>query len=251
MSVQINLDTKEMIKCTMENEELNPSQALTVLWFNTISAQHVKLHALANWCINLDESTKEVNPFLHRNSIITVAYNYFGNTCFLQYMKLWKTQGLLSEHWDPQSLTDVFKHGVRENIINHSNITELAGYSDFVNFIVKVRVIFHREFSKYQHLFPNIHCEALFSGTVLHSLDHVLMEWNLDDPLWLDVDDPKYGKMAELGRIVRVGFVPEVHGYYFHRFFRGSGHPFYESVYKKAAKINKQFADSMETCICQ
>jgi len=32
-------------------------------------------------------------------------------------------------------------------------------------------------------------------------------------------------------------------------FYKGSGHPFYEAVYRKAAKINKKFADNMDTCI--
>ena len=86
-------------------------------------------------------------------------------------------------------------------------------------------------------------------GTVLHSLDHCLLEWNLDDPLWLDVDDPRFGKMAELGRIVRAGFVEDVPFLYFNRRFKGSDHPFYKSVYEKAAKIDKKFADNMDTCI--
>jgi len=75
------------------------------------------------------------------------------------------------------------------------------------------------------------------------------MEWNLVDPLWLDVDDPRFGKMAEIGRIVRVGFVPDVPLLYFHKRFKGSGHPFYEAVYEKAAKVDKQFADHIDTCI--
>jgi len=85
----------------------------------------------------------------------------------------------------------------------------------------------------------------------MHSLDHALMDWNLEDPLWLDVDDPKYGKMAEIGRIIKVGFVPEVGGYYFHRKWKGSGHPFYEAVYRKLVKIDRKFADAMDTCICR
>jgi len=91
--------------------------------------------------------------------------------------------------------------------------------------------------------------QAFFVGTVLHSLDHCLLEWNLDDPLWLDVDDPRFGKMAELGRIVRAGFVEDVPFLYFNRRFKGSDHPFYKSVYEKAAKIDKKFADNMDTCI--
>eukprot|EP00957_Ditylum_brightwellii_P187846 14302308-Ditylum_brightwellii.AAC.1 len=77
------------------------------------------------------------------------------------------------------------------------------------------------------------------------------MDWNLEDPLWLNVDDSKYGKMAKLQRIVKVRFVPEVGGYYFHNKWKGSGHPFYEAVYQKLVKIDKKFADAMDTCICQ
>ena len=28
-------------------------------------------------------------------------------------------------------------------------------------------------------------------GTVLHSLDHTLMGWHCEDPLWLDIDHPR------------------------------------------------------------
>eukprot|EP00985_Skeletonema_marinoi_P029663 scaffold28598_cov128-Skeletonema_marinoi.AAC.1 len=83
----------------------------------------------------------------------------------------------------------------------------------------------------------------MFVGTILHSLDHSLMDWNLKDPLWLDVDDPRFGKMAELGRVVKVGFVSDIPGLYFHKRYKGSGHPFYEAVYRKAAKINKNIHD--------
>ena len=86
----------------------------------------------------------------------------------------------------------------------------------------------------------------MFGGTVLHSLDHTLMDWKLKDPLWLDVDDPRFRVMAELGRVVKVGFVSDVPGLYlyFHKRFEGSGgHPFHEAVNRKAAKINKKLAD--------
>ena len=55
--------------------------------------------------------------------------------------------------------------------------------------------------------------------------------------------------MAQLGQIVRVGFVPDAPGLYFHKRFKGSGHPFYEAVYERAAKINEHLADKMDTCI--
>ena len=36
------------------------------------------------------------------------------------------------------------------------------------------------------------------------------MDWNLEDLLWLDVDDPNFGFMAQIGRIVKDGFVKDV-----------------------------------------
>lgn len=105
------------------------------------------------------------------------------------------------------------------------------------------------QFEKYRNEFPGVDGEALFIGTVLHSLDHTTMDWNLEDPLWLDVDDPEYGHMARIGRIVKVGFVADVPGLLFHKRFKGCKHPFYSSVYEKAAKIDVKYADHMDTCI--
>mmetsp|Transcript_3159 Transcript_3159/g.4682 ORF Transcript_3159/g.4682 Transcript_3159/m.4682 type:complete len:307 (-) Transcript_3159:797-1717(-) len=248
-AVDINLDTKRFVKGKLDDITLTASETLILLWFNTIAAQHVKLHALANWGLNSDTTVKEVNPFLHRNSVVTTLYNYFGYSTFHGFMEKWEKMGLLSVGWDPDAWVACVNHGIQENIWQHTNIEELVKYSEFVDFVVKVRAIFFSEFAKFKNYFPGVHGEAMFVGTVLHSLDHSLMDWNLEDPLWLDVDCPKFGKMAEIGRIVKVGFVKDVPFLYFHKRFKGSGHPFYDSVYEKAAKINKKFADNMDTCI--
>ena len=132
------------------------------------------------------------------------------------------------------------------------------------------------EFNIHKKCFPGVNGEALFVGTstmiiwnpksvpiilffvkififylgtILHSLDHTMMDNNLEDPLWLDSQDSKFTLMAQLGQIVKVGFVKDVPGIYFHKRFKGSGHPFYEAVYEKAAKINQELADKMDTCI--
>ena len=134
-------------------------------------------------------------------------------------------------------------------IVHHSNVDMLMKHSTLVNFIVKACGIFHSEFRKHHADFPGINGEAMFVGTVLHSLDHTCMAWNLEDPLWLDVSCPKFGLMAELGRVVRVGFVEDLPGLLFERRFRDCPHQFYRNVYRKAAKINCKLADSMDTCI--
>ena len=83
----------------------------------------------------------------------------------------------------------------------------------------------------------------------MHSLDHCAFSSILQDPLWLDVNCSEFGYMAELCRIVRASFSDDLQGLVFHKAFRDSGHPFYEAVYTKAAKIDKDLADKMDTCI--
>mmetsp|Transcript_14559 Transcript_14559/g.24469 ORF Transcript_14559/g.24469 Transcript_14559/m.24469 type:complete len:506 (-) Transcript_14559:1715-3232(-) len=250
-AVDIDLDTKRFVKAKLDDININAKETMILLWFNTIAAQHVKLHAMANWGVNVDEALADVNPFFRQSSVVTVLYNYFGYTSFNGFFETWAKEGLVSPGWmkPEKPLVQAFNHGIKANVWQHSQIVELVKYSEFVNFVVQVRAIFTAEFQKHKDLFPGTDGEAMFVGTVLHSLDHSLMDWNLKDPLWLDVDDPRFGKMAEVGRVVKVGFVSDVPGLYFHKRFKGSGHPFYEAVYKKAAKINKKLADNMDTCI--
>lgn len=76
-------------------------------------------------------------------------------------------------------------------------------HSRSVNFVVKLREILFHEFAIHEDLFPGVHGETMFSNTALHSLDHPLMDWNLEDALLLDVDDPRFGITAQISRIVR------------------------------------------------
>ena len=92
LAVDIDLDTRNVVKCKMDGDHLTPSEALILLWYNTISAQHVKLHSFGNWGVNIDEDVKELNPFLHTNSLVTAVYNYFGFSSFPRFMKEWKRQ---------------------------------------------------------------------------------------------------------------------------------------------------------------
>jgi hypothetical protein len=250
-AVDIDLDTRRFVKGKLDNEVLNAKETVTLLWYNTVAAQHVKLHSMANWGLNLDDTMNERNPFLRQNSVVTVMYNFFGYTSFNGFMKIWSKQGLVSDGWAKEHAPFVksVNHGVQDGVWQHRNIEELVKYSRFVKFVIKVRAIFMTEFQKHKRDFPGVDGEAMFVGTVLHSLDHTLMDWNLKDALYLDTSDNRFGKMAEVGQVVKVGFVSDVDGLYFHKRFKGSGHPFYEAVYKKAAKIDKELADHMDTCI--
>ena len=81
------------------------------------------------------------------------------------------------------------------------------------------------------------------------SIDHTLMAWNLLDPLWLDVDDPKFGVCAEVGRFVRVGFVDDLPFIAFSKRYKDAPHPFYQAVYREGVSLDKRLADNMDTCI--
>ena len=161
-AVDINLDTKRLVKAKLDNTDLTASQACILLWFNNIAAQHVKLHAMANWGVNGHMSLDDVNPFLRRNSVVTVIYNYFGYSTFSRFLKGWEEQGLLSEGWSRKEnpLIQCFNQGIKDGIGQHGNIVDLIPYSRFVKFIVKVRMIFMDEFAKHKNQFPGIDGEV-------------------------------------------------------------------------------------------
>ena len=210
---------------------------------------YMQIHSIANWGLNSEESVKKVNPFLYRSSIVTVMYNHFGFTGFAGYIPIWIKQGFLGEKWTEDAWIETVTQGVEDKIFAHPNIEELAPYSSLVNFIVKTRPIFLSDFAKYREQFPGVHGEAFYIGTVLHSLDHTCQDWACEDPLWLDVDDERFGLMAQMGRVVKVGFIKDLPGLYFHKRFKGANHPFYSGFYAKAARIDKKYADVMDTCI--
>ena len=122
-------------------------------------------------------------------------------------------------------------------------------YSKYVEFVIKTRAIFLRELVKHKNLFPNCDGEAMFVGTVLHSIDHLMLNRIVADPLWLSTDCPKFGLLGECNRIILSCFNDDLPFLYFNKNFRGSGHPFFEAVYRKAAKVNKDLADNLDTCI--
>jgi hypothetical protein len=212
-----------------------------------VGAQHVKLHAMANWGTNLDDSLEGVKPFLRRNGVVTTMYNYFGYTSFSTFFDIWAEQGLVSSGWASRHtpFLRTINHGIEKNIWQHAQIEGLTKHSRLVKFIIMVCTIFLDEFQKHKDIFPGIDGKAMFVGTILHSLNHTLIDWNLTDALYLDTNDIRFGKMAEMGQVVKAGFVSNINDLYFQKRFKNSGHPFYDAVCEKAAKIDKVLADIM------
>uniref|UniRef100_A0A7S2PST0 Uncharacterized protein n=1 Tax=Zooxanthella nutricula TaxID=1333877 RepID=A0A7S2PST0_9DINO len=240
----VDVDTKRMVSAALDGRELDPSDAMVLIFFHSISSGHAKLHALANWGVNHMLIEDRV---LQQCAIVTAAYNFFGRTRFPTYAKAWYDFGVST--YDHSRIDQVFDHGVKAGIRAHPETRQLMPHSDLCNFVVKVRRQFIRAFEKYEDRMLGIDMEALFVGTVLHSLDHQNLEWNIEDPLWFAPVSPDFAAMAEFCRLVRVGFVEDIWSVPFARRFREASHPFFKEVYERGARINKRLADHMDICI--
>ena len=96
-----------MVKAELDNQSVTPSQAVILLFFDTISTNHVKIHALANWGVNVEPEQELNDPFQARNSLLTVMYNHFGYTCFVYFFPLWKFLGLIDRCIGPALVSTV------------------------------------------------------------------------------------------------------------------------------------------------
>ena len=247
LSVDIDLTTKCLESATLNGEPLAARDVVILIWFNTISANHVKIHSYANWASNPCDFT--YSRFQHRMAVATIIYNYFGETMFPRITYCLNKLGIISSSC--HDITDVFHKGMTSGVPNHAGVQEIAMYSELASFLIPVRKYFHNVFTQHTDDFPGIDAEALFIGTVVHSLDHTVASWNLPDPLWLDKEgcEPRFRVMAEIGRLVRAGFVDDIPFLLFRKNFSNSPDKFYQRVYAHAARINKRLADHMDCCI--
>ena len=150
-----------------------------------------------------------------------------------------------------EDINKVFDHGVQQGIGYHAQVRELAPDSEIVDLTVKLRNTFLNRFAQVRKKFPGVDGEALFVSTVIHSLDHQCLVWNIPDPLWLEMASVRedFVPMAELGRFVLVGFTPALPLLLVRTRYSQASHPFFRAVYNKAVQFNKRFADKMDTCI--
>lgn len=218
-----------------------------MIWFYTSSQAHVAVHAYANWGVNVED---DVDPFVRRMSIITVVYNHQGFGLFREMAWIFYPLGLVN-HFFRDSIQEVFRHGLKSKVRAHRNLTQLAPHSRLVRFVLKLRPIFMTEFIKEKEtLFPGINGEALFIGTVIHSLDHASLERVMTDVLWLDTTHPRFGETARLGTVVRFGFLEEL------SFLPIKVKPrdakqggFFRRIYDAATLIDPKLADELDACI--
>jgi len=242
--VHVDVENRAMASATIDGRPVSASKAVILLWFDTVFGTHVKIHAMANWGIARNVEGLQIWWM----QACSVMYNYFGFIVFSRFItEFWFKMGLTLRCYS--NVKHASSHSASTGVPFHGNVHQLAQHSVLVRFMLKVRKKFLAEFDRHRSKFEGADAEAMFVGTICHSLDHCMMDQNLEDPLWLDVEDPEFGAMAELMRHVRVGFVPDLPGLVFNKRYRHMHHPFYRAVYKYARSVDPWLADRMDAGI--
>ena len=105
--------------------------------------------------------------------------------------------------------------------------------------------IFKEEFSKYREDFPGVCAESYFLATVMHSLDHYQTAKILK---LTDLSPNILPIHYESLRVVIECFTAKPNHIIDTR-FSAADHPFYQNVYKRANKLNPEFASIIDCCI--
>ena len=114
---------------------------------------------------------------------------------------------------------------------------------------MSLREPFFAEFEKHKASFPFINKRALFLGTVMHSIDHCNAFWNVEDHTWFDVDDERFGNLAELCRFVLLAAVDDPPLVQWPKRCYNSHHPFFKRVFEIANSLDPKLASHMDIAI--
>ena len=101
-------------------------------------------------------------------AILSITYNYLGLKCIPRTYEFLRKIGMTK--YTTFDVTQLVQHQGPHTVPPHSHLQKLQKYSKFVTFVINVRGYFLKEFMKYQEDFAGIDGEALFIGTVMHSI---------------------------------------------------------------------------------
>ena len=237
----ICLTSHKLVEATFQNQKLGAHDALA-LCFNAFGGHsHPLIHSYANWGVNPNAT----DPFVRRMALITIKYNNMGLESYPATMQCFRSLGLADfiDH-DTTRLTCHMHH----NVPSHAHLRGIQKYSEYLHFIILVRVKFLTEFQKHSTDFPGIDGEALFVGTVIHSIDHRQAAYCIDVGLFTS-NNTRYDGDHEWAKVTSNCFIDKPPGRLFECRFSHAGHPFFKNVYDFAVTINPRLAGYMEACI--
>jgi len=121
-------------------------------------------------------------------------------------------------------------------------------YSKLGSFLVKVRNYFVTEFERHSEDFPGIDGEALFIGTVMHSIDHRLASYIVDTNHFV-CGDSEFEADHEWAAITHACFVDRPPLRFFECRMSHAPNALFKKVYEYAKGIDARLASYMECCI--
>jgi len=240
----IDMTIQTLIVATYDNEEVSPVDALLLLFFNIVYPLHTKVHAYSNWSVNFDAS----DWCLHRMSLIAAYYNHLGCHGFGNLQGFLNSIGIIRS----TQAMHIFLSAdpMPFNVPPHGFLVQLCPLCPHVHFVAKVRDFFLSEIRNHKDDFVGIDPEALFIGSVIHSLDHANIGTYLDD-FAINYRDNNFRPMWEIASLARTCFnsrntialpINDV-------CFKTSPHPFFRRVYEFAKTIDTDLANELEYAI--
>merc|ERR1712137_210596 len=246
----LDLEEKRFVSANLGGMKLSAADALIIVTAFSYSCAHATIHDMANWGVNPEGE----HPFLRLMSEITVYYNYLGSESFPRLAVFFGNLGFYN--WIHKSVRCGDKQvngfaclvSTRPPVCQHAQVAMLSKYSEFVNFIIKVRRKFLSEFNMFHKDFVGCDAEACFVGSVMHSLDHTQMAHIISDGLMCTSDTGGFQYMQEISQSVRFTAVDDI-PVLFPKSFKDSPHPFHQHIYEYAKNINERLARKMDCCI--
>jgi len=205
---------------------------------------HPVVHAYANWGLNPE---LESNWWIRRMGLITVKYNNIGIMAYPWLIECLNQMGITTVS---KKTTKLQLH-INHNVPPHHDLQGLRERHTFSKFLIDVRRYFLVKFEKYAKDFAGIDGEALFIGTVMHSIDHRQAVYN-SVPILIPMDghvDPEWQLDHENALIALNMSGAKPHYRPYENRYSHAPHPFYREVYEFARTIDQTLADMMEACI--
>ena len=237
----IDMVKHRLIEASFQGGKIETHDCLA-LCFNAFGGHtHPLVHSFANWGIN----TNNNDNFVRRMALITIKYNNMGLESYPATMQSFRNLGLANyiDH-DTTRLTCHMNH----NVPSHAHLREVMHYSEYMRFIFCVRSRFLSEFQKCASEFPGIDGEALFVGTVIHSINHRQAPYYIDVANFTANND-RYVGDHEWAKATINCFVDKPPGRLFECRFSHADHRFFRTVYEYAVTIDPRLAGYMECCI--
>jgi len=244
LRIIVNISKRTILEAFFMNKHLEFGDATALLFLAGAVQSHPVIHSYANWGINPSSS----NEFLRKMACWTIYYNNLGMAWTPWFLGKLKRLRILK--YTSNEVTSICLHQGPHTVPPHGhNLRLIANEVEFVDFIFKVRKFFLEEFLKYRDDFPGIDSEAMFISTVLHSVDHC------QAPRLIGINDFRgsndFQPTRELSTVILNCFTDEYPFTLFDCRFTHAPHPFYKSVYKFAASLNTELADSLECGIAK